>query len=106
MTFQKTTLKIAGIILLITLGGIGYIMYSTRSTLNYPPAVSSCPDYFIVADDKSCVDANGLNTKSGCSPLPDFSSATYSGSGGDKNKCEWAKNCNLTWDGITNVNLC
>ena len=73
-----------------------------------------CSDY---ATPKS--DADGTNcpvkcynvhqlgkTSSTCTSIPaemDFTSEEYTGSASVCNKQTWAKQCGLTWDGITNV---
>ena len=104
MTFQKNTLRIAGVILVVSLGIIGYLLYDAQSNLDYPPSVGQCPDYFTINENNHCVNSMGLETS--CGEIPDFSTGDFTGNDGAKNKCKWAKECNLTWDGITNVALC
>jgi hypothetical protein len=58
-----------------------------------------------------CYNSHQLGTTSStCSSIPtemDFSTDTYTGSSALCNKQTWAKQCDLTWDGVTNVsNAC
>ncbi len=54
-----------------------------------------------------CYNSHQLGTVSAsCSSIPtvmDFSGDTYTGSTGLCNKQKWAEQCDITWDGITNV---
>jgi hypothetical protein len=56
-----------------------------------------------------CYNAHKLGTTSStCTSVPtemDFSTDDYAGTTGLCNKRTWAKNCGLTWDGITDVSM-
>jgi hypothetical protein len=56
-----------------------------------------------------CYNVHKLGTTSStCASVPtemDFSGDDYTGSSGNCNKRTWAKNCGLTWDGITDVSM-
>lgn len=56
-----------------------------------------------------CYNVHQLGKSSAtCTSVPiemDFSTADYTGTTGLCNKRAWAKNCGLTWDGITDVSM-
>ena len=104
MQFQKLVLSIASFLLVIMLVAIGYVIYKGQSTRKFPPVVPKCPDYWTISEDgKECINTLGLGSCSSESSIViDDPSRDWAGSSGLKNKGEWAKSCNLTWDGITN----
>ena len=55
-----------------------------------------------------CINTKSLgNDNDGCRGEVDFSGARWAGQAGLCGKHEWAKSCNLTWDGISdNPELC
>ena len=77
-----------------------------------------CNDYATAKTDVDgtncpikCYNTHQLGKVSGsCTSVPteiDFGTDTYKGSGGLCAKQKWAKQCDITWDGITNVpNAC
>ena len=104
MNFQKMVLSIASFLLLVMLVFIGYVISKGQSEKKFPPVVPKCPDYWTISDDgKGCVYTLGLGCcNSESTVIIDDPARDWNGSSGLKNKCEWAKGCNLTWDGITN----
>ena len=46
MNFQFTVLKVAGVILILALGFVGYSLYFLNKKAQYPPVVGECPDYW------------------------------------------------------------
>lgn len=109
-SFQKITMIVAIVILIICLTFIGYTLYSSKYNKQYPPVISDCPDYW---KDMSDGDAsNCVNTQTGlgdpsCATTMDFSGSVWTGDEGLCRKSQWAKKCNLTWDGVTNnANAC
>ena len=96
----------------------GYIEYSSYSNNEKEfieedkPYISECPDYWTVLGDNKCKRNHNVGFRN-CDPGPgharvkedivDFSDSIYVGKGGNKNKCEWAKKCKTTWDGIDNL---
>lgn len=73
-----------------------------------------CNDASTAKDDSAgtncpikCYNIHNLGTiSSTCTSLPtvvDFKTSTYTGNNGLCNKQTWAKQCNITWDGVTNV---
>jgi hypothetical protein len=84
-----------------------------KKTYAWPPWVGKCPDYWTTSTDssgqtictKSISNPNGLDTK--CDPLMD----KYVGDTNniinmtnitDTDKCNWSKNCNISWENIDN----
>ncbi len=77
-----------------------------------------CSDYSTPKTDADgtncpvkCYNSHQLGTiSSTCTSIPtemDFSTDVYTGSSAVCNKQTWAKQCDITWDGITNVsNAC
>ena len=103
--FQKSVTTVAIVILIITLCFIGIALYRAKYNSAYPPVLANCPDYWD-ASGNFCVNSMSLgNTNPGCTQPIDFTSPQWSGS--VCSKYEWARSCNLTWDGITdNPDLC
>ena len=101
-TFQKITLMIAGILLIICIIIIVLIFLFPNTKQVWPPMVGNCPDYFIDinGDGSSCVNSLSLGTCTG-TDTPDFSKTPYIGSDGNCQKYTWANGCGVTWDGIT-----
>lgn len=104
-TFQKTTLTIAIVLLIIAL--IVFALLMSQSAKRYPPVVANCPDYWVdlngglVNDGSSCYNVKNLG-KETCKKQMDFTTDFWSSSDGTCNKQKWAKACDLTWDGVTN----
>ena len=108
MTFQKTVVIIAIIVLLICLVAIGIALAYSKVN-SYPDNPPTCPDYWTVDDsdpDKiRCMNVQNLGkcpAPAGSSYLTlDVGSAPYTGSRGNCAKYTWATNCEIAWDGIT-----
>ena len=113
--FQKITLIVALVIFIILMIFIGAVLYKNKYEKKFPPIISSCPDYWI--DEEPPISANELSNidvkttkckniknlgKVSCSKTMDFKGEFWEGKSGDCNKAKWARNCDLTWDGITN----
>ncbi len=110
MSFQSTVLKIATVIYCIFLISIILLMVGSSRSINYPPGVSVCPDYWKTNKDGSCSNSNSGSITlgslaSGCKNK-NFSGAEFFGPTGVVNKCKWAKDCKIEWDGITNMGYC
>ena len=104
--FQKMTLIIACIILLICIVIILMVFLFPNTKQVWPPLVSNCPDYFIdeKGDGSQCRNTLKLgrgDTCNGVNGLYNFNISPYIGSGGNCAKYNWANDCGLTWDGIT-----
>lgn len=105
--FQKFILITAIIILIITLVVIGITLSKNGSSVQWPPLVPQCPDYWILdgsGNDANCVNVKDLGT---CKSVGskhqtmNFNSSAFTGTDGACNKYNWATKCNVTWDGIT-----
>lgn len=115
MNFQKIVIIIAIIFLILMLTLIGYALYEAKYNKRWPPVQSQCPDYWEVqsADGSNvagssgpggpskCVNVKDLGKKT-CEKTMDFDSSEWQGKPGLCRKYKWAKQCDLTWDGITN----
>lgn len=102
-SFQTITLITAIVILLILLIVIGINIGTAQTSIPWPPVVGDCPDYWIdigVSGSKCVVNTNQDNKGTAVSPM-DFSGSTYQGSGAACAKYTWAKDNNVSWDGIT-----
>lgn len=105
--FQMIVLIVAVVILIIMLTVIIIALYNKKYKQVFPPVISNCPDYWedkSSGDSSNCVNIKGLGT---CGvKSKDFSGTDWTSSNGLCNKARWARNCNLTWDGITNNPSC
>ena len=84
---------------------IAVMMTTAKNGVSFPPEVGTCPDYWSLMSDGKCMNTKNLGVMSGdCN----------SGLGIDfkknyptkLNKCNFAKDCNIEWDGIRNSELC
>jgi len=103
-SFQKIVLVIAIVILILILVLIAS-MKATNKAADWPPNISSCPDWWIEDGSGSCVNVKDLGS---CSKHEDkahqemnFNLSQFTGSNGNCNKYNWATKCKVTWDGIT-----
>lgn len=105
--FQKFVLFAAIIILIIALVFIGIALtYSTDQ--EWPPMTPECPDYWTMdgsGNNTTCINVKDLGTcqpQSGQKHLTmNFNVPAFTGENGMCSKYIWAKNCGLSWDGIT-----
>ena len=98
-SFQKITIGIAVILLIICLIFIGYSLYKAKYYVAFPPVAADCPDYWL-DNEGVCTNVKGLGSCT--SSTINFNNSFYSGDEGLCRKYNWAKKCNLTWDGVTN----
>ena len=99
-SFQKITIGVAIILLIICLIFIGYSLYNSTYNVAYPPVQADCPDYWL-DNEKNCVNVKELGLDE-CPREVNFNGAFWTGDDGLCRKYQWAKACNLTWDGVTN----
>ena len=104
MSFQKTTLTVSIIIFFIIVAMIGIMLLKNRNQVKYPPETGTCPDYWELLKSGECSNKQNLGI-SECHATKNFNVPEYKGIKGPLNKCKWAKNCELTWDGITNTGI-
>ena len=105
--FQKIVLFSAIIILIIALIFIG-ISLTYADNQNWPPMTPECPDYWMIdgsGNNATCVNVKDLGTcppQSGQKHLSvNFNNSPFTGSNELCSKYTWAKNCGVSWDGIT-----
>jgi hypothetical protein len=101
MNFQKITLTVASILLVLFLATIGILLYRSTSDKKFPPEYSECPDYWTVIGKNKCKNemtgdiTNGGNFDKG--EVVNFNGYNL------KQKCEWANQNNVTWDRINDM---
>ena len=103
MSFQKITVIVAIVILLIILLFIGYSLSKFRNNSASSITISDCPDYYSKDPDnpKMCK-VNSDNVYPGLSPgcrTFDYSTTTT-----DCQKLTLMNTCNIQWDGIGHNN--
>jgi hypothetical protein len=104
MIFYKNIFISTILSVIVLLGIVAYVMYTSKDKQIYPPMLSECPDYYNLTSDGKCKN-NGI-WETECDVL-DFSGNEYKRTGLGSNSGLCAKknksnNCNITWDGITN----
>ena len=111
--FNKTVLLIASVLLILALIIIGFVIVKNVQNSSYPPIISDCPDYWDVSYDsnknKICR-SNSINTgvaANSSNNCRNYPVELFKASGTSTNdmiceKSNWAKKCNIQWDGITN----
>lgn len=97
MNFQKITLTVASVLLVLFLATIGILLYRSASDVKFPPEYSECPDYWTVIGKNKCkneMTGNFVNGTKG--QVKDFSGMSL------KQKCAWANNQTpvVTWDRV------
>ena len=109
MNFQKIILVIATLVLILLLVLIGFTLSKSKKSEAWPPIVGACPDYWIdlSGNGESCFNSHKL----GKCNLPgdgndnnntmNFNQSPFNTDTGNCSKYKWAKNCQVTWDGIT-----
>jgi hypothetical protein len=102
--FQMNVIYVVSALFLAVLIFFGYTMYKKSKTAAKDMIKSiNCPDYWedvSNGDGSNCVNVKNLGTCG--SNSMDFTTQQWVGDKGLCNKNEWAKKCDLTWDGITN----
>ena len=106
MNFQKIVLVIATILLIIILVVIGVTLSKTNEKENWPPIVGECPDFWVdmSGNGEACFNTHSLgkcNIPSEENPnTKNFNQSPFTGSNGNCAKFNWARSCNVTWDGV------
>ena len=97
--FQRTIMIIATVVLIICLIMIGIALRNHTKSVDYPPVVAQCPDYWEAQENENgstlCRNVRLLGAKA-CKGSTSFDSW------GLCKKSKWAKACDITWDGVTN----
>ena len=106
MNFYKFICVLAFIVLIVSLACIGVAIHTSSNDVLFPPNVSSCPDFYIKNSNGQCEAT--FNVPSGCDTQTfDETNGQYSNPGmgptsGMCSKKNWAEECGVNWDGITN----
>ena len=104
-TFQKIVGYTAIFLFILLMIVLAILMAQAKMNTKYPPQVGACPDYWQKdASTGRCLNVQNLGIN--CPSPADFNTPEYLGADGLKNKCNFAKNCSIEWDGITNTGLC
>lgn len=103
MNFQRIVIIIATILLILALTFIGYSLYINKHNMVFPPVTPVCPDYW-KAKNNECINTLHLGTCKNTAEnnTMNFNVPHYQGNTANCNKFKWAKDCNISWDGITN----
>jgi len=107
MSFQKTILTIAIIILIVMLVVIGVALSKSTYQDTWPPIVGECPDYWVdlSGNGEACYNSKNLGVcnigDKGEAGTMNFNQAPYNSDNGNCSKYKWASACKVTWDGIT-----
>ena len=101
--FQKQVAYVAFVIFLILMALTALMMAKFKEHQLYPPEVPPCPDYWENKGDNKCNNTHGLGNSETCNGEHSFKAKKWAGLKGRKAKCDWAKACQIEWDGITNV---
>jgi hypothetical protein len=108
-SFQKLILIAATLILILFLTLIGLSLSNSTNSINWPPVVGNCPDYWVdlSGNGSKCFNSQGLGTcpayksKNKRKNIMNFNQAPFIGTNGNCAKYKWANNCKISWDGIT-----
>ena len=95
MSFQKTVLTIAIVLFILLMLVISVMMTSAKKNEKFPPQIGQCPDYWQLTAQGNCLNTQNLGKN--CKSPMDFSKMSKN------QKFDFAKGCNITWDGITNA---
>lgn len=105
MEFQTFVANIALLVLILTLVIIGVLMYRGKNKfVGSDVVIGECPDYWTMTQEENtnyCNNVKNLGNRT-CSSKMNFTTSPWTLSDGVCRKYNWAKTCDLTWDGITN----
>ena len=104
-SFQTIVSYTAIFMFLLLMIVIAILMGQSKKNTKFPPQVGSCPDYWQKdASTGKCLNVQNLGIN--CPNGPDFNVPGFLGPEGNKKKCNFAKDCSIEWDGITNMGFC
>jgi hypothetical protein len=104
--FQKVATMLAVLVVVITLGMVGWTLSKRKTDVKWPPVVGECPDYWedisAQGNGSACKNKHRLGT---CNLAPNdpmnFTTSTFAGDTDGCQRYTWAQGCGVTWDGIT-----
>lgn len=108
MGFYKSLLIGTIVSLIIVLAIMGVIMSQSTKTQSFPAEIGMCPDYYTIMSDNSCkINSSIYSTTNADCMNKNFSDTSFNvgGTGSLSGLCSkknWANNCKVSWDGITN----
>ena len=103
MSFQRTVMIVSVIILIVSLVLIGIALYKQKfSDVEFPPVVADCPDYWTNVSKDNMIKCSNTKKLGMCHDDMNFSLSGWSNASGLCEKSKWAKDCGITWDGVTN----
>ena len=107
--FQKNVFIIALVILSFSLIFIAAVISDKESGKKFPAETSTCPPYYSVVKDEEdgslhCKLNDNFNV--GEEKCKKFALHKNGKLQSDFDKCEWAKGCNITWDGVWKRGTC
>lgn len=101
MSFQKTVFMIAVVLFILIMTVVGVLMTKSKAGMEFPPEIGNCPDYWKLidgGDGKVCSNVKDIGI---CNEKEiNFNNKSR------QQKCKWARDCAVEWDGITNQGLC
>jgi hypothetical protein len=105
---KKWIIIVAIIVLIIYLIFIGIAMYLSQYNHQFPPVIPECPDYWNINDKNMCINGKKIGSCLDEKDLEiDLNDLNWKGKSGLCRKYQFAKRCNLQWDGISdNIKLC
>ena len=97
MGFYKNTIIAFAIQLVILLVIMAFIISNKNNTQEFPPILGICPDFYSLNDTGTCTtDSNVYSSKEAtCVRMNPKGMAI-------NEKRNWASDCGVAWDGITN----
>lgn len=100
MNFQYIVIIVAIIIYLVVAGFIGYGIYKSQNSIQWPPFSSSCPDYWTLNDKDSDPDKGScVNPNRSDQPAVIYKKDIQT----NCQKYQWTqKYSNYPWSGISN----
>ena len=125
--FYMIVITVAIIALICALTYVGVIMAYGEGTEVYPPQSTTCPDYWVIDENKKCKIPNDGEKNTGslyesgllsdsakqtigldeATKTVDFANDDWKASGQPIcAKQTWAKTHNVVWDGVSNYNNC
>ena len=109
MTFQKSVLIVAFVLLVITSIIVFIMLYFSKNQYQFPPNVSKCPDYWVISPPTTSEQYYTCNNKA---QLKNNASYTFNGVANKAYEpvsaeilCELKRDLNtnkITWTGISN----
>lgn len=108
MGFHRTVLTLALIVFLIMITFMAIVVRNSYRSGIYPPEISKCPDYWEVQEN-GCKATNKNKGKKATGYITTddddfkFSDDTLTGR---IDKCNWSRTNEVSWDGISNRNIC